>query len=178
MEELPPMISDYAEIIANSIKKNCKLLGIEEPRLIIEPGRSIIGRAGVAIYSVGAIKEIKDLRKYVSLDGGMGDNIRPALYEARYEAVVVNKMNDRPTELVTLAGKFCESGDILVKDIFLPKLESGDLIAIPASGAYNYSMASNYNLAPRPPVVMLQKGHPKLIRERESYQDMMAQDIP
>ena len=178
MDELPPIISDYAEIIANSIKKNCSFLGIEEPRLIIEPGRSIIGRAGVAIYSVGAIKEIKDIRKYVSLDGGMGDNIRPALYEARYDAVVINKMNERPTELVTLAGKFCESGDILVKDIFLPKLESGDLIAIPASGAYNYSMASNYNLAPRPPVIMLQKGHPKLIRERESYQDMMAQDIP
>ena len=130
------------------MKARCADLGFGEPTLVIEPGRSIVGRAGVALYTVGAIKDIPTVRKYVSLDGGMGDNIRPALYDAAYEAVVANRMDEAPAEVVTLAGKYCESGDVLVKDVKLPRIESGDIIAIPASGAYAPSMASVYNLNP------------------------------
>ena len=176
-EQLPPPIGDYAEVITNAVKRRCADLGFDEPRLVVEPGRAIVGRAGVALYSVGAIKDIPDVRKYVSLDGGMGDNIRPALYEAQYEAVVANRMSAPDEEAVTLAGKFCESGDVLVRDIRLPSLEPGDIVAIPSSGAYAPSMASNYNLNPRPAIVMVKDGTPRLIRRRETFADMMAADI-
>ena len=176
-QQLPPPIADYAEVIANAVKTRCADLGFDEPRLVIEPGRAIVGRAGVALYTVGAIKDIPNVRKYVSLDGGMGDNIRPALYEARYEAVVANKMSAPGQETVTLAGKFCESGDILVRDVHLPSMEPGDIVAIPSSGAYAPSMASNYNLNPRPAIVMVKDGNARLIRRRETYADMMAADI-
>ena len=135
------------------MKATCDELGMTTPRLIIEPGRSIIGPAGVALYRVGAIKEIPGVRKYVSVDGGMGDNIRPALYQATYEVVVANKINEPEAEKVTIAGIYCECGDLLASDVMLPELASGDLIAIPATGAYCPSMASNYNLNPRPPMV-------------------------
>ena len=125
----------------------------------------------------GSVKDIPGVRKYVSVDGGMGDNIRPALYDAAYEAVVANRMSDPAAETVTLAGKFCESGDVLIRDIELPVLERGDLIAIPASGAYAPSMASNYNLNPRPAIVMVNDGQARLIRRRETYQDMMLCDV-
>ena len=159
------------------MKARCADLGFGEPTLVIEPGRSIVGRAGVALYTVGAIKDIPTVRKYVSLDGGMGDNIRPALYDAAYEAVVANRMDESPAEVVTLAGKYCESGDVLVKDVKLPRIESGDVIAIPASGAYAPSMASVYNLNPRPAMVMVNDGEAKLIRRRETFADMMLQDV-
>ena len=176
--EPPPPIGDYAEIITSMIKNKCDELGFDLPTLIIEPGRSIVGRAGVAIYTVGVIKEIPTVRTYVSLDGGMGDNIRPALYGSEYEAVVANKMNfSGDTKLVTLAGKYCESGDILIKDISLPTPESGDLVAIPSSGAYCLAMSSNYNMNPRPAVLMVNSGNPRLIRKRETYQDLMALDL-
>ena len=135
----------------------------------MEPGRSIVGRAGVALYTVGAIKDIPTVRKYVSLDGGMGDNIRPALYGSEYEAVVASRMSASPSEVVTLAGKYCESGDVLVRDIEMPALESGDLVAIPSSGAYAPSMASNYNLNGRPAIVVVADGAARLIRRRESF---------
>ena len=173
----PPDIGDYAEVITSSMKQRCSDLGLGEPRLVVEPGRAMVGRAGVALYSVGAIKDIPTVRKYVSLDGGMGDNIRPALYDARYEAVVANRMSDPAEETVTLAGKFCESGDILIRDISLPTLVEGDLVAIPSSGAYAPAMASTYNLNPRPPIVMVADGDARLIRRRESYQDMMLLDV-
>ena len=173
----PPDIADYADVITSAVKSRCADLGFDEPRLLVEPGRSIVGRAGVALYTVGAIKDIPSVRKYVSLDGGMGDNIRPALYDAKYEAAVASRMSDPPEELVTLAGKYCESGDVLIRDITLPVLEPGDIIAIPSSGAYVPSMASNYNLNPRPAIVMVQDGSARLIRRRESYQDMMAMDV-
>ena len=175
--QLPPAIEDYAEVITSAFKRRCEDLGFGEPTLIVEPGRSIVGRAGVALYTVGAIKEIPTVRKYVSVDGGMGDNIRPALYGSEYEAVVASRMSDAPTEVVTLAGKYCESGDILVRDIEMPRLESGDVIAIPSSGAYAPSMASNYNLNSRPAIVVVREGEARLIRRRESFQDMMAMDI-
>ena len=176
-QQLPPAIADYAEVIANSVKTRCADLGFNEPRLFIEPGRAIVRRAGVALYTVGAIKDIPNVRKYVSLDGGMGDNIRPALYEAQYEAVVANKMSAPGNETVTLAGKFCESGDVLIRDVHLPSMEAGDVVAIPSSGAYAPSMASNYNLNPRPAIVMVKDGDARLIRRRETYADMMAADI-
>ncbi len=176
--EPPPPIGDYAEVITSMIKNKCDELGFDLPTLIIEPGRSIVGRAGVAIYTVGVIKEIPTVRTYVSLDGGMGDNIRPALYGSEYEAVVANKMNfSGDTKIVTLAGKYCESGDILIKDISLPTPESGDIVAIPSSGAYCLAMSSNYNMNPRPAVLMINTGNPRLIRKRETYQDLMALDL-
>ncbi|MQG19173.1 MAG: diaminopimelate decarboxylase [SAR202 cluster bacterium] len=174
--KLPPSIKSYAQVIVESTKKYLSELGFHSPKLIVEPGRSIVGRAGVALYTVGAIKDIPGVRKYVSLDGGMGDNIRPALYDAEYEAVIANKTSLENEEVVTLAGKYCESGDILIRDIKLPKLVSGDIVAIPASGAYAPSMASNYNLNPRPPIALVNEGSAKLIRERETYQDMIKTD--
>ena len=176
-DRLPPLVGAYAEAITTAMKARCADLGFGEPTLVIEPGRSIVGRAGVALYTVGAIKEIPTVRKYVSLDGGMGDNIRPALYDAAYEAVVANRMDEPPAEVVTLAGKYCESSDVLVKDVKLPRIESGDVIAIPASGAYAPSMASVYNLNPRPAMVMVKDGEAKLIRRRETFADMMLQDV-
>ena len=175
--QLPPDISSYAEVITSTLNDRATQLGFEDVTLTIEPGRSIVGRAGVALYRVGGIKDIPTIRKYVSLDGGMGDNIRPALYDSQYEAVVANRISDKPEEIVTLAGKYCESGDLLIKDICLPKLNTGDLIAIPSSGAYAPSMASNYNLNPRPAIVIVKEGNPRLIRRRETYEDMMALDI-
>ena len=176
-DQLPPEIDEYAEVITSAFKRGCELHGFGEPTLLIEPGRSIVGRAGVALYTVGAIKDIPTVRKYVSLDGGMGDNIRPALYGSEYEAVVASRMSDAPSEVVTLAGKYCESGDILVRDIEMPTLESGDVIAIPSSGAYAPSMASNYNLNGRPAIVVAREGEARLIRKRESFADMMALDV-
>ena len=176
-DRLPPPVGAYAEAITTAMKARCADLGFGEPTLVIEPGRSIVGRAGVALYTVGAIKDIPTVRKYVSLDGGMGDNIRPALYDAAYEAVVANRMDEAPAEVVTLAGKYCESGDVLVKDVKLPRIESGDVIAIPASGAYAPSMASVYNLNPRPAMVMVNDGEARLIRRRETFADMMLQDV-
>ena len=176
-DRLPPSVGAYAEAITTAMKARCADLGFGEPTLVVEPGRSIVGRAGVALYTVGAIKDIPTVRKYVSLDGGMGDNIRPALYDAAYEAVVANRMGEPPTEVVTLAGKYCESGDVLVKDVKLPRVESGDIIAIPASGAYAPSMASVYNLNPRPAMVMVNDGEATLIRRRETFADMMLQDV-
>jgi len=176
-DQPPPDISEYAETIASVLKARCADLGFGEPKMTIEPGRSIVGRAGVSLYTVGAIKDIPTVRKYVSLDGGMGDNIRPALYGSKYEAVVASRMSDAPEEVITLAGKYCESGDILIRDIEMPIMEAGDIVAIPSSGAYAPSMASNYNLNPRPAIVMVKDGSAHLIRRRESYQDMMAMDV-
>ena len=176
-EEPPPPVASYAEVITTALKRRAADLGFGEPTLVVEPGRAIVGRAGVALYTVGGVKDIPTVRKYVSLDGGMGDNIRPALYDSRYEAVVANRMTAAPEETVTLVGKYCESGDYLIKDIELPTLESGDLIAIPSSGAYAPSMASNYNLNPRPAVVMVKDGDARLIRRRETFRDMMLCDF-
>ena len=176
-KQLPPSIGGYADVITSMLKTKCDDLGIDYPELIIEPGMSILGRAGVAIYTVGVTKVIPNVRTYVSLDGGMGDNIRPALYEAQYEAVAANKMYSTHFETVTLAGKYCETGDILVKDVSLPILDSGDLVAIPASGAYCIAMSSNYNMNPRPEIIMVSDGDSRIIKRRETYQDLMALDF-
>jgi diaminopimelate decarboxylase len=176
-DQKPPDIGEYAETIVSAMKSTCEDLGMATPSLIIEPGRAIVGPAGVALYRVGAIKDIPGVRKYVSVDGGMGDNIRPALYQAAYEVVAAGKADQPLLEKVTIAGKYCESGDVLAADIMLPVLEAGDLIAIPAAGAYAPSMASNYNMNPRPPIVLVRNGRSRLIRRRESYQDMMNCDV-
>lgn len=176
-DRLPPSVGSYADVITSVMKARCADLGFGEPTLVIEPGRLIVGRAGVALYTVGAIKDIPTVRKYVSLDGGMGDNIRPALYDAAYEAVVANRMDEEPVEVVTLAGKYCESGDILVRDVKLPPVEPGDIVAVPSSGAYAPSMASVYNMNPRPAMVMVGGGQAKLIRRRETFADLMSLDV-
>ena len=176
-DELPPEISEYAEVITSTSIALARELGFGEPRLIVEPGRSIVGRAGVALYTVGGIKDIPTVRKYVSLDGGMGDNIRPALYDSKYEAAVANRMSAPPTDVVTLAGKYCESGDVLARDVELPELETGELLALPASGAYCLMMASNYNMQTRPAVILVNEGKSRLIRRRETYADVLASSL-
>ena len=176
-DQEPPSIGDYADVIVSTLLSTCETLGMEVPRLVVEPGRAIVGPAGVALYRVGTVKDIPGVRKYVSVDGGMGDNIRPALYDAAYEAVAAGKMNLEPSELVTIAGKFCESGDILARDVMLPPVGPDDVIAIPAAGAYCLAMASTYNLNPRPPVVLVKDGEARLIRRREGYEDMMRCDV-
>lgn len=173
-ERAAPPISNYARDIVAAILNN--LGDLDPPRLILEPGRAIVGQAGVALYRVGAIKEIPGVRIYACVDGGMGDNIRPALYGAVYEALVANKAAEPPFQKVTIAGRFCESGDILVRDVELPRLSPGDLIAIPVSGAYSIPMSSNYNAVPRPAIIAVADGVPRLWRRRETYRDLLALD--
>ena len=173
----PPAPDDYAAAIVSTLTATCAELGMDQPSLVIEPGRSIIGPAGVALYRIGAIKDIPGIRTYVSVDGGMGDNIRPALYQASYEVLSANRPAAEPDATVTIAGKYCESGDVLASDILLPAPAAGDVIAIPAAGAYCPSMASNYNLNPRPPIILVQDGASRLIRRRESYADLMHCDV-
>ena len=176
-DEPPPEVAEYASVISSAVLERCKGPEMPPPKLVIEPGRAIVGQAGVAVYRVGSTKDVPGIRRYISVDGGMGDNIRPAIYGSRYQALVANKASDEPEERVTIAGKFCESGDILVSDIDLPKVVAGDLIAIPASGAYCLSMASNYNAVPRPPILLVKDGKSQLIRRRETYQDLMRCDL-
>ncbi|HHY93265.1 MAG TPA: diaminopimelate decarboxylase [Firmicutes bacterium] len=162
--------------IAGAVKAYCQETGFPLPKIIFEPGRSIVGPAGTAVYRVGARKEIPDVRTYVAVDGGMADNPRPALYGSRYSALVANKANHPPAEVVTIAGKCCESGDVLIQDINLPRLEPGDLIAMFTAGAYQYSMASNYNRLPRPAVVFVRDGQACLVVQRESLADLVRND--
>jgi diaminopimelate decarboxylase len=172
-----PPISVYAEAITTKVISKCQELELALPRLIVEPGRAVVGQAGVALYRVGVVKNIPGVRRYVSVDGGMADNIRPALYGAEYEAVVANKVPERETERVTIAGKFCESGDILVKDITLPSVSADDIIAIPDSGAYCLPLASNYNASLKPAIVLVKEGKARLIRRRETLEDLTRCDL-
>ena len=176
-EQDAPSPDEYAEIVCSHVKAGCERHRLADPRMFIEPGRSIVARAGVAVYTVGSSKDIPDVRRYVSVDGGMADNIRPALYESKYEAIVANKPLDVRTERVTIAGKYCESGDKLVSDVDLPPLEPGDVLVTPASGAYALAMASNYNASLRPAVVLVADGEAKLMRRRETYEDLMRADV-
>jgi diaminopimelate decarboxylase len=172
-----PTIADYAQALTDKLKGLISELGLSRPCLIIEPGRAIVGQAGVALYKVGAIKEIPGIRKYVCVDGGISDNIRPALYGAKYEALVANKALEAGREVVTIAGKLCQSGDILVRDINLASVHPGDVIAVPVCGAYSIPMSSNYNAMPRPAIAMVKEGQARLIRRRETYQDLMNLDL-
>jgi diaminopimelate decarboxylase len=171
-------LESYVAAVCQATRSNCRRHGLPLPTLTLEPGRSIVASAGVTLYRVGGRKEIPGLRTYLFVDGGMADNIRPALYGARYSALAVERAREPATETVTIAGKFCESGDLLVRDVELPRLQPGDLLAVPVTGAYCLPLASNYNLAPRPAVVLVKDGRSAMIQERETYQDLLARDAP
>lgn len=173
----PEPINQIAEDIITAVNKYALLMNIKVPNIIVEPGRSIIGNAGTTLYTVGAIKDIPEIRKYVSVDGGMSDNIRTALYGAKYNAIIANKARNINCEKVSIAGKCCESGDMLIWDAILPKLEYGDILAVTSTGAYNYSMASNYNRLPRPGAVLVYNGNSDIIVARETYEDLIRNDI-
>jgi diaminopimelate decarboxylase len=170
-------IERYVRAVSLAVAEGCAQRGLSLPKLILEPGRSIVAPAGLALYTVGSRKEIPGVRTYVSVDGGMADNIRPALYGSRYTALVANKAGAEPAEVVTVAGKYCESGDVLIKDIVLPHTTPGDLLAIPMAGAYNLPLASNYNLAARPAVVLVRGGNAYLIQRRETFGDLMRREV-
>ena len=170
-------VEAWAAATADAVRAGCREHDLPLPQLVVEPGRAIVGPAGVALYRVGAIKPIPGVRTYVSVDGGMADNIRPALYGARYAVALANRAGGEPAAPVTIAGKYCESGDILIEDAVLPALEPGDLLALPAAGAYCLAMASNYNMAQRPAAVLVRDGTASLIRRRETYDDLLALEV-
>ncbi|AWP28446.1 diaminopimelate decarboxylase [Paenibacillus sp. Cedars] len=175
--DTPLQVSQYVKAITDAVKTHFAGLGSELPEIWVEPGRSIVGDAGTTLYTVGTSKDIPGVRKYVAVDGGMTDNPRPALYESKYEAVLANRANDKVEETVSIAGKCCESGDMLIWDLDLPKVETGDLLAVSCTGAYNYSMASNYNRIRKPAVVFVKDGQSNLVVRRESLADIISNDI-
>jgi len=172
----PPSIEEWSKAICEVVQTACISENLPLPKLLCEPGRSLIATACVTAYTVGSSKIIPEIRTYVAIDGGMSDNPRPITYQSVYRAVVANKMSVPCTETVTLAGKHCESGDILIKNAQLPKTEANDILVVMGTGAYNYSMASNYNRLPRPAAVVVANGEANLILQRETYQDLIRQD--
>ncbi len=172
----PPSIDAWSQAVCEGIVAACAAQQVPLPKLLCEPGRSLIGTACVTAYTLGSRKEIPGLRTYLAVDGGMSDNPRPITYQAVYRAVIANRMAAAITETVTIAGKHCESGDILMKDAQLPPTQPGDVLVVLGTGAYNYSMASNYNRLPRPAAVLVHSGEANLILQRETYQDLMRQD--
>ncbi len=174
--DTPPSIYKIAEVIINSIKENTAKYNLQEPEIYIEPGRSIVATSGVTLYTVGSSKQVPHGTKYVAVDGGMADNPRPSMYGAVYTAQVANKPNEKNTEKITLAGRFCESGDILIKNIELPTLEEGDILCVYDTGAYGYSMSSNYNRVLKPAVVLVNNSQSDIIVSRESYEHLVSLD--
>ena len=174
--DTPPSIEYFVNLIVDTLEKETRKNDIPMPKIFIEPGRSIIGEAGITIYTIGAIKEITGLKKYLIVDGGMTDNPRPILYNAKYEAVILDKIDTTSKEIVTIAGKCCESGDILIRDLKLPIASLGDLLVVFSTGAYHHSMASNYNGLTKPAVVLVNNGKSDLIVERETYADLVKND--
>jgi diaminopimelate decarboxylase len=173
----PPTARHFVETIRHALEVGCAQRQLKVPELVVEPGRSIAGPAGMAVYTVGSIKDIPGVRRYVAVDGGMGDNIRPKLYGARYEAFLASDPERSPDGKVTIAGKYCESTDILITDIEMPELKPGDVIAVPAAGAYCLAMASNYNGMPRPEVLMVGDGRATVMRRRETLDDLIAAEV-
>ena len=171
----PPSIDDYAEAVTSTVKAACAQRNLPLPRLIVEPGRRLVGEAGTTLYTVGVVKEIPGVRTYVSVDGGMSDNPRPALYGARYDAIVANKAREPRDGTVTVSGKHCET-DTLIADLDVPQIVPGDILAVQTTGAYTYSMASNYNRLPRPAVVLVAAAQAEVIVERESLEDLVRSD--
>jgi diaminopimelate decarboxylase len=172
----PPSIDQWVQTVAQSVAKACQTENIPLPKLLSEPGRSLIGAACITAYTVGGSKTIPGIRTYLSVDGGMSDNPRPITYQSVYRAVIANRMSAPMTETVTIAGKHCESGDILIKDAILPVTEPGDILVVLCTGAYNYSMASNYNRLPRPAAILVNAGEANLILQRETPADLLRQD--
>lgn len=175
-DDRPPSIEAFVECVAGAVRKYALEHNYPLPEILLEPGRSIVGEAGITLYTVGVVKDVPGIRRFVSIDGGMTDNIRPALYGAVYEAALANKALQEPAEMVTIAGKACESGDLLIEDIHLPPVEKGDLLAVFSTGAYCYSMASNYNRNPRPAVIFVRNGKSRVIVRRETYEDLVSLD--
>ncbi|MBV9581328.1 MAG: diaminopimelate decarboxylase [Chloroflexi bacterium] len=168
---------DATRAVATAVCQAATAAGVEFPRLSIEPGRSIVGPAGVALYTVGSVKDIEGVRTYVAVDGGMADNIRPTAYGAAYTPLLANRADQDADASVAIAGRYCESGDVLVREARVPMPRRGDLVAVPASGAYQLAMASNYNLVPRPAVVVVAGGAARLVRRRETYTDLLHADV-
>ncbi len=176
VDEKRPPYSYFLDPMMERIDQWFTEKDLPKPLVVIEPGRSIVAEAGVSLYTIGSIKDIRDIRKYVSVDGGMTDNIRPALYQAEYTGVIANKADAEKTETVTVCGKCCESGDILIHDLKVPTPETGDIFAIYSTGAYGYSMASNYNKNPIPAVVFVRDGQSRVVVKRQSYDDMLMNE--
>ncbi|HYK72183.1 MAG TPA: diaminopimelate decarboxylase [Pseudoneobacillus sp.] len=174
-EPIPP--SKYVEEIIMEVKRQVSNFNMDLPEIWIEPGRSLVADAGTTLYKIGSQKEVPNVRKYVAVDGGMSDNIRPALYQAKYEAVLANRPLDEVEEKVSISGKCCESGDMLIWDLPLPKAENNDILAVFCTGAYGYSMANNYNRIPRPPVIFVENGIVELVVKRETYEDLIRLDV-
>jgi diaminopimelate decarboxylase len=169
----PPSISSYVEVKVEGIRRVFDPV----PRVLVEPGRSLVGNAGITLYEVGTVKEIPGVRTYVAVDGGMSDNLRPMLYGARYEALIANRAGDTPDTPVTIAGMHCESSDVIVRDAELAAPRVGDVLATPATGAYGHAMANNYNGVPRPPVVFCKDGDARVVVRRETYDDLLQRDV-
>ena len=175
-EDTPLTPEQYIRPITNIVREQFERASYTLPEIWIEPGRSLVGEAGTTLYTVGSIKDIPGIRKYVAVDGGMTDNIRPALYQSRYEAMLANKANEVPAEVVSIAGKCCETGDMLIWDIALPAVHSGDILAVSCTGAYGYAMANNYNRIARPAVLFVKNGQADIVIERETYADLISRD--
>lgn len=173
----PTAYDNYMNSVSKAVHAKAEQYDLPVPFVYIEPGRSIVGEAGITLYTVGAVKNIPDIRTYVSIDGGMCDNIRYALYQSEYTVVTANKADKEADTVVTIAGKCCESGDLIQENTKIAKAEPGDTIAVLSTGAYNYSMASNYNRIPKPPIVLVNNGTDKLIVKRESYEDLIKNDL-
>ncbi len=176
-DDKPSTIEQFAEMTTTAVKECCAELGVSLPRLLVEPGRSLVANAGVTLYTIGILKTLPGIRKYVAIDGGMSDNIRTALYHAVYEPAIANKADEPRTEIVTLAGKHCESGDAVVVDMPLQHPDLGDVVCVFGTGAYCYAMASNYNGQPRPAVVFVRDGQARVVTRRETYADVFGRDI-
>lgn len=173
----PNSIYESVRNFTDKVKTMASALGLNKPFISIEPGRSVVAESGITVYTVGSVKEIKDIRTYVSVDGGMTDNPRYALYGSEYSVLLPERPEAKATQTVTVAGRNCESGDLIGENLEIPEVKSGDLLAVLTTGAYNYSMASNYNRVPRAPVVMIKDGEDKLIVRRETYEDIVANDL-
>ena len=169
--------TDYTKNIIDTVKKTCEKLGLKLPYLVLEPGRSVIGEAGITLYTVGAIKDIPGVKKYVAVDGGMFENPRYALYQSKYTVLSADNANGKCVEKVTIAGKCCESGDLIAVDVALPETKSGDILAVLSTGAYNYSMASNYNRNFIPPAVLVNEGEAEYIIKPQTYEDLVRNDV-
>lgn len=176
-DDEPPPVEEYADLVMESVFAAWDAAGIARPRVMVEPGRSIVGRAGVTVYRVTGSKDIPGVRKYVAVDGGMSDLMRPMLYGATYEALLPERPEAEATETLRLVGKHCESGDVLIQEAELPPIERGDLVLLPATGAYGVAMASNYNGVTRPAVVFVDQGKATLVVRRETYAELVARDL-
>lgn len=169
--------AEFVSAIITTVQQEAQKKHLQLPEIWIEPGRSLVGEAGTTLYTVGSTKTVPGICNFVAVDGGMGDNIRPALYGAQYSAYLAKNLQEKATQVATIVGKYCESGDVLVKQQKLPAVQAGDVLAITSTGAYGYSMASNYNRNGRPPVVFCESGHDKLVLKRETYADMLSLEV-